>query len=652
MHAHLLIFATILVLIAIFAYLCVQYTGYYKRAIEINPLLLHKESLEEQISVAQATVSGLESKAQTMAEQLANAQSTLAEASIARNYLADNATTVDELKKVIDTNKAHLKDIKDTFNKRNDELTELNQQLGMGQASLDNIKEQLDTLNRDKLSLEQAQEDLKLHKKNLLNRIKELQKETEGEQERLLGIKREVDTANDLLAATQREQQAAAFDCQRIQSELATNKTIKQQLDAEILAAKEEESRIKSVQAAWKGTSKAQEELHKECWADLDRPYPFRHSINMLDKREDEWLDEFEGQLADAGIIFSQRMIHAFHTGMKAADYSPLLVLAGISGTGKSLLPELYAKSLGMNFLQVAVQPRWDSPQDMLGFYNYMESRFKATELSRLLWQSDFYNNPAHQQTNMAMNLVLLDEMNLARIEYYFSDMLSKLEVRRGINMQDEQQRRPAEIEIECGAQLGAKQSRRLFIGPNTLFVGTMNEDESTQSLSDKVMDRANVIRFNKPNELNAQPEKSKFTNFYEGLGSLDYNTWQSHWVQSNKDFLQRDKLLNILNETNQYLAQLGRPFAHRVSQSICAYVQNYPLGAASFEHALSDQLEMKVIPKLTGLELDHSEVKTSLNKLADLISREVDDEQLSQSFDKARQHSSGFFQWRGVQHP
>ena len=164
-------------------------------------------------------------------------------------------------------------------------------------------------------------------------------------------------------------------------------------------------------------------EMNLERWKDLDRPFVTRH-MDPVGVAEQRCLADFTNLLTEHGFVFNERLLRAFHTGLKCADSSPLVVLAGISGTGKSLLPELYAATLGMNFLPVAVQPRWDGPQDLFGFYNYMEGRYKATELSRLLWQFDRYNNPAANENTgygtLPMNLILLDEMNLARVEYYF----------------------------------------------------------------------------------------------------------------------------------------------------------------------------------------------------------------------------------------
>ena len=382
----------------------------------------------------------------------------------------------------------------------------------------------------------------------------------------------------------------------------------------------------------------------------MNRPvFEIAKSSKVQQVKEEAWLEKFTGTLKANGIKFHDRMINAFHTGLKVADYSPLVVLAGISGTGKSLLPRLYAKAIGMNFLQIAVQPRWDNPQDMFGFYNYMDGRYKATELSRMLWQFDIHNNPqakSKYQKSLPMNLVLLDEMNLAKVEYYFSDMLSKLEVRRGINEADEASRRNAEVEIECGSTQKAAEAKRLFVGRNTLFVGTMNEDESTQSLSDKVIDRSNVLRFGKPNDLAAKPNISRFEESFTTPLFIDFNTWQNSWIKNNSS--RADKANDIITRINNELALIGRPFAYRVFGAIQAYVNNYP--GDDINSALADQIEMKVLPKLNGIDKESSSsVGRALSNIGDIIG-ELGDEELITAFNSAKDNSDEvFFQWRGV---
>lgn len=406
----------------------------------------------------------------------------------------------------------------------------------------------------------------------------------------------------------------------------------------------------------------------EEKWRDLNRPLPALNAWRETKRKgtkagrdEQSFLETFKDRLKDCGITFHDRAIHAFHTGLKVADSSPLVVLAGISGTGKSLLPRLYAQAAGMTFHQIAVQPRWDNPQDMFGFYNYMEGRYKATELSRLLWQCDIWNNvPAARNDfgsadGLPMNLVLLDEMNLAKVEYYFSDLLSKLEVRRDVLAEDPRSRAPAEIELEGGSNQKDKDAgKRLFVAWNTLFVGTMNEDESTQSLSDKALDRSNVLRFGRPKAIAANPDVFGFQEkCRDDARFMDYEAWKDWFRTPDGQYDIKQEEADAINKINDALADVGRPFAFRVFSSIRSYLANYPdQTQTGRQAALADQIEMKVLPKLNGLDKQSSSTEKALKDIEEVLEQQVQDKdkELLEAFRAAKDNQDDtIFQWRGV---
>jgi len=397
-------------------------------------------------------------------------------------------------------------------------------------------------------------------------------------------------------------------------------------------------------------------------YSDLLEREPVDLSKMMFSKgvrvREDEAyaLQQLKDELKGNGLKFSSRVINAFHTSLKCHDINPLTVLAGVSGTGKTLLPVCYARMMGMHSMVMAVQPRWDSPQDMFGFYNYLEKQYKATELSRALVRMDPYNYPKESFPSLNSNwakdrmlLVLLDEMNLARTEYYFSEFLSKLELRRLVNDSSRSEdRKAAEIELDAGP---SKDLRfRLWVNGNILFVGTMNEDETTQTLSDKVLDRSNVIRFGKPEE----QAKSSVTQRVEVPFAdqfLSYKQWQSWHREYDGNASWADDVRNVTNKLNSALDSIGRPFGYRVEQAFCQYVSNYPRVDEENRHklALADQVEQKILPKLRGVDFSDSSAMRCLNDVADVIT-EIDDIELIQAFQRSRDESeSGLFQWRGV---
>ena len=400
----------------------------------------------------------------------------------------------------------------------------------------------------------------------------------------------------------------------------------------------------------------ADEERLMDLWQPV---LPDKSGSKGMPSDEQQCLEQVEAYIEETGYRFARRQIYALHTGLKTADISPLTVLAGISGTGKSALPRHYANGMGMHFLNVAVQPRWDSPQDLFGFYNYLEHRFRATELARALVQMDYYadedgrNWPASENwwnngwCCYDMLLVLLDEMNLARVEYYFSEFLSRLEIRRDVDEQDPVQRRQAEIVLDVGTYGDTGSNLAVFPGRNVLFAGTMNEDETTQTLSDKVVDRANVLRFGRPRTL---LETSAQGDGQVPRVRLPRETWQS-WIRR-EDTLPPEygeRINSWLNQLNDALSGIHRPFGFRVQRAVRQYVANYPrYDEQGYNWAMADQIEQKILPKFRGLIPGDSEVGEALNKVTAIL-QELGDETLLRAVREAARRTEEPILFAGV---
>jgi hypothetical protein len=388
----------------------------------------------------------------------------------------------------------------------------------------------------------------------------------------------------------------------------------------------------------------------EDAMRDLWTP-PFFGEDQRLSRDTDEKsrIDTLSDQLRDRGLLFADRTLRAFHTALKVADISPLTVLSGISGTGKSLLPRVYAETMGIHFLGLAVQPRWDSPQDMFGFYNYMEHKYKATDLARAMVQFECYS-PVVQSGALKdqMLMVLLDEMNLARVEYYFSEFLSKLEVRRDIDPSKLEQRQKVEIALETGHRKKDLEDVRLYPDSNILFVGTMNEDESTQNLSDKVLDRSCVLRFGKPNRVEARQSVSN-RGGNVSAEMLPKDTWLK-WTEVTEQN-PSTYVTGIIEALNDAMEMVGKPFAYRVAKAIGQYTLNYPRWVQGYENmALADQVEQRILPRLRGLDVkDH---RDAFDRLAAIISG-LEDTVLTAAFDNGRRSESSrgidSFIWRGI---
>jgi 5-methylcytosine-specific restriction endonuclease McrBC GTP-binding regulatory subunit McrB len=379
------------------------------------------------------------------------------------------------------------------------------------------------------------------------------------------------------------------------------------------------------------------------------------------EKDEINILNRLKNYLRGQELFFPNRVVDAFHTSLKCHSINPLTVLAGVSGTGKTLLPVRYAEFMGMHHLVLSVQPRWDSPQDLFGFYNYLEKKYKATNLSRALYTMDPFIDQDDDEAKIFQKrllLVLLDEMNLARTEYYFSEFLSKLELRRLVNDPSKlTQRLHASLELDSGP---GGQSKLLWVPQNVLFVGTMNEDESTQSLSDKVLDRSNLLRFGKPetksrdnkdlsHQISQRNQNNSSTN--KTRTYLPASVWQG-WIRDPKKVEIQKKIIDDIDDLNENMNILGRPFGYRVIDAIKFYIVNYPSREQPLAQylAFADQIEQKILPKLRGLDVSGDSHRKALIQIGNIIAK-LEDKELEKAFANAQHEatSQGLFHWIGV---
>ncbi len=366
-------------------------------------------------------------------------------------------------------------------------------------------------------------------------------------------------------------------------------------------------------------------------------------------EQEIAWLDHIAASCHDFGIEFPKRILYAFHTALKTAEWSPLTVLAGVSGTGKSELPRLYAAFGGMNFLGISVQPNWDSQESMLGFFNSIDNKFDAQPVLRFLVQSQkARTDEAPYGLQDAMNLVLLDEMNLAYVELYFAEFLSKLETRRG----RKDDNLPS-IDVKLGA---GQDPYQLLLGRNVLWSGTMNQDETTKALSDKVLDRSFVINFPRPRHLASRP---KLPALQDPTELLTYDIWKD-WCSQEVIFSEEEMkpFRQKVEEINDAMGIVGRAIGHRVWQSMEYYMSNYPMAASedvnvrhdAMNKAFEDQLVQKVMPKLRGIET-RGRGKACLETIKGLLSKDTVTDGLCEDFQRGMELGDGQFIWNSAEY-
>lgn len=177
--------------------------------------------------------------------------------------------------------------------------------------------------------------------------------------------------------------------------------------------------------------------------------------------------------IQSAGFTFSDEVLKDYYICLKA---KPFVILAGMSGTGKTQITRLFAKAIGAHFQLISVSSSWRSDADLLGYFDKTSGEYRETRFVQIIRHAlASYKKGAND-----LYFICLDEMNLARVEHYFAKFLSAME---GSTVEDRK------IILDGTGEV-------LYWPPNLFFIGTVNMDETTFTFSDKVLDRANSIEF------------------------------------------------------------------------------------------------------------------------------------------------------------
>ncbi len=469
-------------------------------------------------------------------------------------------------------------------------------------------------LERDNRDLEQCKEDLLAANENLRNRIQEWENEKSELDPRDERIE-ELEEEKRELEGIRAQKENAEEKYKRLEVKLVS-------LEADRNMLKERFENLKNMYVGVEDFEKRQKNIKEQ----IVKTNPKVLGAPSNEVEELAFLERIEKGMQEFNVFYPKRLLYMFHTALKSASLSPLSVLSGVSGTGKSELPKLYAHFGGLNFLSIAVQPTWDSPESLMGYFNAIENKFDATEFLRFFIQTTLSNNEEPYGLKEAMNIVLLDEMNLAHIELYFAEFLSKLEVKRS---------KETNISIKLGTGLTWESP----LGDNLLFVGTMNEYESTKMLSDKVLDRAFCLNFERPKTLISKQQKPLPSND-EYLKVETFN----RWINKKGDLEGKlEKYRKITNNINNNLSACGRSIGHRVWQSMSFYMHNHPLVLhasdknKALEFAYEECLVLKIFLKLRGVQTRNNQHLTKIQNL-------LKDFSVSSDFKQAMENDSKEF--------
>ncbi|WP_342718360.1 DUF3578 domain-containing protein [Bacillus paramycoides] len=309
-------------------------------------------------------------------------------------------------------------------------------------------------------------------------------------------------------------------------------------------------------------------------------------------------IDHVSSYIQSKGFFYEKKDLINFFLSLKT---KPFVILSGISGTGKTKIVQWFAESLGATeengqFTLIPVRPDWSDSSDLLGYVN-LQGEFQERPLIKVLENADANPNRPY--------FVVLDEMNLARVEYYFSDFLSVIESRKW---------KDGKI-VTSPVLPESITNKHITIPSNVYIIGTVNMDETTHPLSKKVLDRANTIEFNTVN--------LDYFNFLMDVEEKEAEiasnrSLETEYLHLKECFKENEDLVrnisNILIAINKILESVGAQVGYRIRDEICFYMAYNEQGKLlSFDEALDYQIYQKILPRLAGSDGRTEEVLKQL---------------------------------------
>lgn len=313
-----------------------------------------------------------------------------------------------------------------------------------------------------------------------------------------------------------------------------------------------------------------------------------------------EAINQIKQYIQNKGFSYNDNLIENFYLSLKS---KPFVILAGTSGTGKTRLVKLFASAIEAEYKLVPVRPDWSDSSDLFGHVD-LNGKFVPGAIIDFVKEANDHPSKPY--------MLCLDEMNLARVEYYLSDFLSIIETRDykdGKIISD-----PLIEKSKYGTDIDALNKYGELCFPQNLYiVGTVNMDETTFPFSKKVLDRANTIEFDYvnliPNFVESDQEVTPL-NLSNSFLITEYLLLNQCKEESEfvTDICTRlEKINGILKISNAHIG-------YRVRDEIVFYLlNNKNSDLLSFEEAFDNLILQKILPRIQGSSYS---IKTMLCKL------------------------------------
>jgi hypothetical protein len=293
-----------------------------------------------------------------------------------------------------------------------------------------------------------------------------------------------------------------------------------------------------------------------------------------------EICDTFRNYAASKmGLFYQIKVIRLFLASFAS---SRLIILQGISGTGKTSLPYAFGKFLSNDAIIASVQPSWRDRTELFGYFNEFTKRFNETEVLTKMYEAKYRD---------IIYVTILDEMNIARVEYYFAEMLSILEM----PSRDEWVVDLIPNVWENDPKL--LENGKLKLPDNMWYVGTINNDDSTFMVTDKVYDRAMPIDINDKGQKFDAP-------LTEGM-KLSSKYVESLFDKAREDHPVSEEVLKKIEEMDNYVIEHFRlAFGNRIVKQLHDFIPAYVACGGTEIDGIDYLIAKKVLRKFEQLNL------------------------------------------------
>ena len=300
------------------------------------------------------------------------------------------------------------------------------------------------------------------------------------------------------------------------------------------------------------------------------------------------------------GLFYEEKTIRTLFAGLAATK---LILLQGISGTGKTSLPYAMGKFFENDATIVSVQPSWRDRTELFGYFNEFSKKFNETEVLRRIYEASFTDD---------INVIILDELNIARVEYYFAEMLSLME------MPDADEWKIELVPSSWENDPVHLKDGKLLIPQNTWYIGTANNDDSTFSVSDKVYDRALTINIDNKGMAFDAPDTPPSKISYSSVEELYRRAVEEHPLDQ--------KYLDMIEALDAYVIKKFRvAFGNRIMKQLMIFVPVYVACGGDAIEGIDHMLATKVFRKfeMLNLALIRDEIKGLINYLNTLFGKD-----------------------------